>query len=401
MHISSLLHKHLKKSLPFFNKATLQRLLAVSNTLLTGTTNLALTNLGRSLSGEAKVKNKIKAIDRLLGHERLYEERVNIYKALASYGLGTNKKIEVLIDWSPCGNREQQMLRASYYHKSRSVVLYEEVHPEKTKGKRRKIHKDFLYKLKSILPNDVEVTIISDAGFKTDFFMQVQKVGFDFIGRVRGNMLYQEDGLFKKAIDLYKEATNLPKFSGSALLSRENKVPCQMYLYKQKKNTKDKTKKQKKLSSRSSKKYHKREDEHARKKSADPWLIVTSKPHKYNSAKKIIDSYAKRMKIELEFRSTKNMQVGVGLDMGRSRDEKRLEILLLIGAIAMLMLWVVGLAAENKSLQYNYQANTIKKHRVLSVIYLGMQIIKNDKHVITKRDLHHAIKQLQGSLSDD
>ena len=400
MHIT-LLHNHLKKSLPLFNKATLHRLVMVSEPLLTGSSNLSLTDLGRSLKGKAQPKNKIKAIDRLLGHKKLYEERENIYKALSELGIGSGKKVEILIDWSPCGNREQQMLRASYYHKSRSSVLYEEVHPEKTKGTRRSIHKQFLYKLKSILPSDIEVTVISDAGFKTDFFMQVQEMGWYFTGRIRGNMQYLENDFFKKAVDLYEKATNTPVFVGSVLLSKENKVPCQMYLYKGKNIIKKKTKKRKKLSSRSSKKYHKGEDDHARKKGGDPWLIVTSKPNKYNSAKKIIDSYAKRMKIELEFRSTKNMQFGVGLDMARSRDEKRLEILLLIGALAMFMLWLVGLAGENKSLQYNYQANTIKKHRVLSLIYLGMQIIKEDKYEITKDDLLIAIKQIQKGLEYD
>jgi hypothetical protein len=400
MHIT-LLHNHLKKSLPLFNKATLHRLVMISEPLLTGSSNLSLTDLGRSLKGKAQPKNKIKAIDRLLGHKKLYEERENIYKALSELGIGSGKKVEILIDWSPCGNREQQMLRASYYHKSRSSVLYEEVHPEKTKGTRRSIHKQFLCKLKSILPNDIEVTVISDAGFKTDFFMQVQEMGWDFTGRIRGNMQYLENDFFKKAVDLYEKATDTPVFVGSVLLSKENKVPCQMYLYKGKNIIKKKTKKRKKLSSRSSKKHHKGEDDHARKKAADPWLIVTSKPNKYSSAKKIIDSYTKRMKIELEFRSTKNMQVGVGLDKARSRDEKRLEILLLIGALAMFMLWIVGLAGEYKSLQYNYQANTIKTHRVLSVIYLGMQIINQAKYEITKDDLLITIKQIQGSFEHD
>ena len=114
--------------------------------------------------------------------------------------------------------------------------------------------------------------------------------------------------------------------------------------------------------------------------------------------------YKERMKIEHEFRSIKSTRLGMGLELGRSHDTKRLELLLLIGALAMLMLWLIGVAAENKKLHYSFQANSIKTHRVLSFIFLGMQVVKHALERITKEDLSSALQEIQlynSSKKDD
>jgi hypothetical protein len=44
--------------------------------------------------------------------------------------------------------------------------------------------------------------------------------------------------------------------------------------------------------------------------------------------------------------------------------------------LAALIAWLVGYIGEKKKLQYQFQANSIKKHRVLSLFYLGCQMIR-------------------------
>ena len=51
-------------------------------TLLEGA-KLTLTNIGRHMKGSAKVKNKIKKVDRLLKNKNLQEERSYIYQQLS------------------------------------------------------------------------------------------------------------------------------------------------------------------------------------------------------------------------------------------------------------------------------------------------------------------------------
>ena len=101
------------------------------------------------------------------------------------------------------------------------------------------------------------------------------------------------------------------------------------------------------------------------------------------------------MMIEHEFRNIKNHKWGLGLNETKTRDPSRLSILLLIAAIAMLILCLFGLVAEQKSIHYRYQANTVKNRRVISLIFLGLQVIKHDLKLISRIDLDKALDSIQ------
>ena len=104
-----------------------------------------------------------------------------------------------------------------------------------------------------------------------------------------------------------------------------------------------------------------------------------------------VKKYSKRMKIEHEFRSTKNPQYGIGLSYSRSMDPKILQVLLLIGQLYLFLLWLIGLATEYEKKHFDYQANTVKTHRVLSLVFLGMQVILHDIDWITDEVLLNAL----------
>jgi hypothetical protein len=77
-----------------------------------------------------------------------------------------------------------------------------------------------------------------------------------------------------------------------------------------------------------------------------PWLLATSMPHKPGSSRKIKQLYAQRMQIEETFRDTKSHRWGFGRQYARCNDGRRLEVLLLIAALASLVLWLVGLCGR-------------------------------------------------------
>ena len=54
---------------------------------------LSLTQLGRGLTGVARVKHQIKAIERLLGNEHPHRERDDIYRALARALLAGTRRL--------------------------------------------------------------------------------------------------------------------------------------------------------------------------------------------------------------------------------------------------------------------------------------------------------------------
>lgn len=387
MHAPQLLHTYLQKSCPDIHKMRLASLMKATQCLL-NQGKLTLTSLGRHTLGPGLVKHKIKAMDRLLGNLALQTECITIYRALAEKAIGSLTKIQILVDWSPCASHTHQILRASLVFRDRSITLYEEVHLETHLGQ-NKIHKQFLARLKQIIPLQCEqVLIITDAGFRTDWFYQVLAIGWDFEGRIRANMQYSVDTgkSWLPCTSLYKKATTCAQYIGKALLSKTNRLACYLYLYKErsvaKKNVGAKTKKGK-----MGKGY--------RKAHYDPWLLVTSIAHQKHQAKNVTKKYKRRMKIEHEFRDTKDPKWGLGLNYTRTRDMHRLAILLLIGAVAMFMLWLIGLAAERKQLHYSYQANSIKTHRVLSLIFLALQVLQHDKHALCHQDLKDALQHAQ------
>ena len=376
MHAEQLLHEAVKESCTFINQASLKRLLSASNSLLTGA-KLSLTHIGRNLPGSAQVKNKIKAMNYLLGNSRLHGQRLSLYQVITKKVIANKQSIDVLIDWSPCGNRQQQLLRASIVHRTKSVTIYEEVHNERTEKGRRAVEFEFLNKLKTIIPKDIQVTIVTDAGFRCPWFKKVISLGWQFIGRVRAQALYSFDNHdFLPIKALYTEATSKHQYIGSIILTQSQKLSCHMYLSK--KYVAKKTHHTKpKLSSTSSKKYHSKEVAVTKRKAAEPWVLVTSLPYHARAESKIIERYRTRMKIEHDFRSTKNIRWGIGLDYARSHDNRRLEMLLLIGTLALFMLWLIGLAAEKENIHKQFQANTIQNRRVLSLIFLGRQVLKH------------------------
>jgi len=114
-------------------------------------------------------------------------------------------------------------------------------------------------------------------------------------------------------------------------------------------------------------------------------------------AQDLVNIYKRRMTIEEAFRDTKNEYYGLGLKRSRSNNIERLQALLLIALIAQYTLYVIGKAAEILKYHYHFQANTIKKRRVLSYCYLGKRILKHQNYHIPEC----IIKKAQRSLINE
>ena len=88
------------------------------------------------------------------------------------------------------------------------------------------------------------------------------------------------------------------------------------------------------------------------------------------------------MQIEEAFRDTKNAKLGISLEFANSRTPERFDILLLIGALIIYILWCIGFAAEQLKYHYSLQANTLKNRRVLSHVYLGREVIDDERYKV-------------------
>lgn len=369
MQQTELLHNILDKSGSIEHKGRLKSVMAAVSSVMSGA-NLDLTSMGRHMNKEIKPKSKIKEIDYLVSNGHLHRERLFIYKAINEWVISHETLLFIAIDWSSIVAHQHHLLRASIIRKGRCITVYEEIHPESALSTGDS-HQTFLMNLKRVLPENRDICIIVDAGFRTDFFIQVQTENWDYVGRILSTMHYtpSEKDDWKPCTSLYEQATSKPEAIGGVKLAKSNKLDSQLYLYKkfEEELAKEKTAKVRKIK-------HGRKEKDYSNAAKKPWLIASSLEI---SAGKIMAIYKRRMKIEHDFRDTKDPKWGLGIRESRASDPMRLILQLLIGFLASVLLWLIGLCLEKKGLHRDFQANSIKHKRVLSLIFLALEAIRS------------------------
>ena len=377
MRLQGLLHKLFASSANFIDKRIHKTLLQSVETL-PSSAHLSLTSIGRSLSSKTTVKHNIKRVDRLFGNKMLHSKTTHYYRAMAKHILNGNRRPKIIIDWSgltACG--EYHMLAANISVGGRALPILVQAYRECEYSK-HKTHKTFLATLASILPEACRPIIVTDAGFRNPWFRLLNEMGWDFVGRVRHVTQYETEnkGIWAPIKSLYPVASSVPVYLFQTLLAKANPITCYFYLYKDKRKNRTKKNLRGKIVRCSSSKKH-------AKGAREPWLLVTSISLDELNAKQIISVYKQRMQIEEYFRDLKNTKNGFGLRHCRSFDQNRLNIALLIGNIATLLLWIIGLVSKQKKIHFAYQANTRKDRNVLSVFSIGWQTLKQ-RHLSLK-----------------
>lgn len=379
---SGLLHKWLVNSCPEIHLARVGAVVKVVDGLLSGA-KLALSHLGRNLQTKAFAKHNIKCVDRLLGNIHLHSERLEVYRAIARWVIGGRERPVIVVDWSDCqAGPRYVMLTAAVPLGGRALRLYEEVHPLATYNSPR-THRRFLRRLKTVLPEGCRPVLVTDAGFRGPWFREVERMGWDWVGRVRNQVKYCLEGTdtWRYTASLYREATPRLRHLGRGWLSKRRSYPCELYLVRHYERGPGRPRKV-------------RGRRRHRKLHRDPWLLATSLPHRRGAAHAIVRLYGLRMQIEESYRDLKNGRWGLGLEYARSRSARRLEVLLLISTLAMLVYWLAGLVAKAKGWTRHFQANTERREPVLSVFFLGMQSWRSHRLRPTRAEFMEAARML-------
>jgi hypothetical protein len=387
MHATRLLTHWLAQHSVIGHCARQEALLKLVRALLGGS-KLSVTQLGRHRAGSAYTKHHIKAADRLLGNEHLHAERDGIYRAIARTLLAGIRRPVILVDWSDADLRRRWlMIKAAVAVKGRAVSVYEKVYPMKRYNS-PKTHREFLFALKSILPDGCRPILVTDAGFRGPWFKAVEALGWDWIGRIRNKLKYYrvETQRWQYTDALYKQATARVRHLGEVSASPRHGYRFRMYLvraYKPRVGRPPLTRPQ----GGRARQY--------RRLHRAPWLIATSLPHSRKSSIRIKQLYAQRMQIEETFRDTKSHRWGFGLNYARCNDGRRLEVLLLIAALASLVLWLVGIHGRLLDWVRRLQANTETRRPVLSTVFVGRQLLSRPDLRITCADLQLALAELR------
>jgi hypothetical protein len=325
---------------------------------------LSLTALGRSLPGRTSDKHRIKAANRLLGGGVHSQIRL-FYRALAKRLLKHNKNPVVAVDWSQLDTKHYR-LSAQLCCDGRTLPLYDRVYGASKVGNPL-VHREFLRALATIVPIEVRPIIVTDAGFRSPWFDAVMGLGWDFIGRIRNTTkVYTEHGWIAVKC-LHELAGHHSRDLGRLHMRRGMPREYRLLLSASPKLKGRKRVTRKGVAGRNT------QDRKRSSGAREPWLLATSLSSGPNA---IVRTYGLRMQIEQSFRDAKNHRNGWSLRHAQSRSTQRLEVLLLIAALALVVVQMVGRAAASCDLQKRFQANTATR-RVLSFFVLGRYVLRS------------------------
>lgn len=347
---------------------------------------LTLTALALGTLNATSVRHRVKRVDRLLGNAHLERERIGAYRALTHEWLSGLPQLLIVVDWSSLSaDMEWHWLRASVVIEGRSITLYEEVHARADLAAKA-VHVEFVRRLAALLPMMQRPPIvITDAGFRTTWFRMIAEQGWYWVGRTRNrDFVRRPDKEWFPAKHLYARATQTAKDLGVYEAVRSHPLVCRFALIKTKPaGRKHKYPSGKVKNNSSTRKIAQRYRE--------PWLLSYSPELSYLGASAIVKLYAQRMRIEQQFRDTKNPMLGMGLSQAKSRGQKRLQALLLIAHIAQLAKRLIGEAAKAQQLELELMSNNTKGRNTISVMTLATR-------VIDRSDLLRKVSDVWGHL---
>ena len=337
---------------------------------------LTVTGLGRANVGQqASAKHTIKRLDRLIGNSSLQLEVDLFARLLASRVIRESKSPTILVDWTKLYG-DFHVLAAAIPRDGRALMLCWEIHREHNFAKPG-VQKRFLQRLARIIPESATPTIVTDAGFHAPWFRSVRELGWNYVGRVRGGVKFTADGQhWEPAKSLYALAQTKAKRVGRFIVSKSNPIEHTLVAVRPRKKPGRKKKKSKvKLPPG----IPRRGAQHPglsrteqrnlyRSQAAEPWLLATSLTLEPTQIQSI---YAQRMQIEETFRHLKSQTMGWRFERTRTKSPKRLRVMMLLAAIAMVLLEELGAVLERAGVNRHYQPNTTTHRRVLSHLRLA------------------------------
>jgi hypothetical protein len=278
---------------------------------------------------EIKPKHGIKQVDRFLSNPAF--DVAELTAPWARYVLGAREQAVVALDWTDFDDDDHMTLAAYLVtsHGRATPLTWKTVDKKTLKGKQKKYEFDLVKRLAAAIPDGVHVTLLADRGFcDVRFFKHVQKQGWDYVIRLRGNILVEtQDGRCMPASSRVQRGGRAARLAD--VLVTNQREPIAAVVTKRKPGTKE------------------------------PWCLATSLGDK--KASEVLDLYRKRMSIEETFRDQKDLRFGLGLRATHIRDADRRDRLLLLTAIAQALLTLLGAASEETGLDAYLKANTVKR----------------------------------------
>lgn len=134
-----------------------------------------------------------------------------------------------------------------------------------------KAHRSFLHNLKRFIPGTCRPILVTDAGFYNSWFRLVLKQGWDYVGRIRGNVCYLLEAKtdWEYYCDSIKKATEQGLSLGCGIVSKTDPIDTFLYLIKLSRKERVRLNKYKK-------KGQSKKDKVYSRAANEPWLLASS-----------------------------------------------------------------------------------------------------------------------------
>ena len=290
--------------------------------------------IGRAMAAAAALNSKhaTKQLDRLLSNGNL--QLWHLFKPWVQFVVGPREDLVVAFDWTEYDADDQATicLYLITRHGRATPLVWHTVYKSTLAGRRNQYEDEVLECLKGALCEGVRVTILADRGFGDQKrYAQLRELGFDFVIRFRQDILVTDQyGDQRRAIDWLHKTGRAQALKDMAVTGDFYVLPAVVVVHD--------------------------------KRMKDPWCLATSRADL--SAADIVKLYGKRFTIEETFRDTKDLHFGMGLKATHIGDSSRRDRLLLLGAIAHVLLTLLGAAGERAGLDRLLKTNTSKKRQL-------------------------------------
>ena len=284
-------------------------------------------------------KHAVKQVDRLLSNQGI--DVWDSFSKWVPYVVGARDTVVLAMDWTDFDRDKHTTIMISMItrHGRATPLVWRTVNKDTLK-EQRNFHEDaVLRRLREVLPQDTQVTILADRGFGDQklFDFLEYTLEFNYVIRFRDNTyITSASGQRRKAAQWLSKAGRARTLRNATITAHDS--PVNTIVCVQDKGMKE------------------------------AWCLAASDISA--SARTLINYYAKRWGIETAFRDTKDLRFGMGMSLLRIRSTQRRDRLFLLNAFAIVLLTLIGAACEAVGYDRYLKTNTVKK-RTLSLSRQG------------------------------
>lgn len=344
MHASTILRRTLDSVLAPMHALRRRVLLQATEALIEGR-RLTMTDLSRSWPGATYSHAPLKAVDRLLRNGHVQQLIQPLSRAMAIWLLPCDRPV-LIVDWVDLQRDGRWcMLRAGVPTHGRTVTVYERIYPiDQINGPQAQ--RSFLVDLAQIVPTGVRPILVTDAGFRSDWFRAVVARGWDYVGRVRNNVkaCKASESKWFSCSDLHVGASRRAEELGNHQIVQGQPWGCRLLLVRRERKGRHQL-------TRAGTPNRGTDARRHRKSASEPWLLATSLSRAQYMPAQVVAMYGKRMQIEESFRDLKSHRYGMGFEDSQTRDSKRLSVLMLLNLLAGFAAWLLSLAVAHSVIE--------------------------------------------------